>query len=169
VCSSDLIVGHSRGGILAKALAAARPDLVAGIVTLGSPTVATRRIARRPDTMAVGAMVRSGHLPNLLSWRCLSGTCGTRFRRKLTGPFPKSVGYVSIYSRSDAIAPWRGCRHPAARHVEVRATHLGLAYNQDAYRAVARALAGFASNDDKPWVTRAVRQALAVTRAFAPA
>lgn len=31
------IVGHSRGGVLAAALARSRPDLVAGIVTLGSP------------------------------------------------------------------------------------------------------------------------------------
>lgn len=54
------IVGHSRGGVLAAELAAARPDLVAGIVTLGSPNSAgwvgalagARASARFPRSVA---------------------------------------------------------------------------------------------------------------------
>ena len=34
------IVGHSLGGMLARGLAVRRPDLVAGIVTMGSPMLA---------------------------------------------------------------------------------------------------------------------------------
>ncbi|MDX6670640.1 MAG: triacylglycerol lipase [Solirubrobacteraceae bacterium] len=34
-----VVVGHSRGGVFARALAVRRPDLVAGIVTMGSPLV----------------------------------------------------------------------------------------------------------------------------------
>ena len=34
-----IVVGHSRGGVFARALAVRRPDLIAGIVTLGSPLV----------------------------------------------------------------------------------------------------------------------------------
>jgi pimeloyl-ACP methyl ester carboxylesterase len=139
------IVGHSRGGILAKALASARPDLVAGIVTLGSFTYASPRRTRGklgPDAQ-VARMVASGHLPNLASPRCLRGGCPTRFRRALTGSFPSSVGYVSIYSRGDVLVPAAGCRPPAARHVEVNATHVGLAHNAAVYRHVARALPTF--------------------------
>src|SRR3954466_3352147 len=33
-----IVIGQSRGGVFAKALAARRPELVEGIVTLGSPT-----------------------------------------------------------------------------------------------------------------------------------
>src|SRR5215210_6839752 len=33
-----VIVGHSRGGVFARAMAARRPELVSAIVTLGSPT-----------------------------------------------------------------------------------------------------------------------------------
>lgn len=137
------ILGHSRGGILVKALASARPDLVAGIVTLGSPTYGTAA-GGRLDAHLAGRMVTSGHLPNLVSRRCLSGSCPTRFRRALAGPFPASVGFVSIYSRRDVLASWRACRHPAAMHVEVDATHLGLAHNAEVYRQVACALPAFA-------------------------
>jgi len=37
-----VVVGQSRGGSLARALAARRPELVAGLITLGSPTLSTR-------------------------------------------------------------------------------------------------------------------------------
>src|SRR5688500_5702236 len=38
------IVGQSRGGVFARALAVKRPDLVSAIVTLGSPTVSQLRV-----------------------------------------------------------------------------------------------------------------------------
>lgn len=161
------IVGHSRGGLLAKALAAARPDLVAGIVTLGSPT-RTVRPAGVPHATVVARLVGSGHLPNLLSWRCVRGTCPPRFARGATAPFPKSVGYVSIYSCTDRIAPWQSCKHPAATHVEVDATHLGLAHNAEVCRALARALPGFWPGEDRSWPVRMGRQATAWGRTAAP-
>ncbi|HUR06137.1 MAG TPA: alpha/beta hydrolase [Nonomuraea sp.] len=161
------IIGHSRGGILTKALAAARPDLVAGIITLGSPTHASK--ARdRPDAELAARIVASGHLPNLLSWKCLSGTCPTRFRRALVGSFPPSVSFVSIYSRRDAIVSWRACRDPAARHVEVDATHLGLAHNSAVYLDVTSALHTFWAPSAQPLHHRAATRALAWGRALAP-
>jgi pimeloyl-ACP methyl ester carboxylesterase len=33
------IIGHSRGGVFARALATRRPQLAAGVVTLGSPVL----------------------------------------------------------------------------------------------------------------------------------
>lgn len=164
------IIGHSRGGILAKALASARPDLVAGIVTLGSPTQTPAPGARftgRADAQ-IARMVSTGHLPNLVSRRCLRGECPTRFQRALTGRFPSSVGYVSIYSRADVIAPWRGCRHPAAEHVEVDATHLGLAHNPEVYLHVGRALPTFWPTSDQPFLRRAAKQVLAGARVLGP-
>lgn len=157
------IVGHSRGGILAKALAAARPDLVAGIVTLGAPT-RTVRPTGVPHAKVVARLVGSGHLPNLLSWRCVRGTCPPRFARAVTAPFPTSVGYVSVYSRTDRIAPWQSCKHPAATHVEVVATHLGLAHNAEVCLALARALPGFWPGKDGSWLVRMGKQAIASGR-----
>src|SRR5918997_181827 len=96
------IVGQSRGGVYAKALAARRPELVSGIVTLGSPTVGQLRV--HPLVLAqvgiVGAL-GTGRVPGLFTWRCLRGECCTGFHESLRGPFPDDVGYVAVYSRTD--------------------------------------------------------------------
>jgi pimeloyl-ACP methyl ester carboxylesterase len=136
------IVGQSRGGVLAKALAARRPDLVSGIVTLGAPTVSQLRV--HPLVLAqVGlvAALGSGRVPGLFSMRCLRGECCEPFRRALAGPFPPGVGFVSLYSRSDGIVDWRACLDPDAEQVEVRASHIGMAVNRSVFEQVARALA----------------------------
>jgi pimeloyl-ACP methyl ester carboxylesterase len=57
---------------------------------------------------------------------------------------PATIPMTSIYSRSDAIVPWRASVLPAAaRHenVEVRGSHLGLGHNPAVIVAVADRLA----------------------------
>jgi triacylglycerol lipase len=139
------VVGQSRGGVLAAALAARRPDLVSGIVTLGAPTVGMLRV--HPLVLVnvglVGAL-GTGGVPGLFSLRCLRGHCCDRFRAALAGPFPDDVRYVAIYSRSDGIVHWRACLDPSADElVEVSASHIGMALNRGVYEHVARALAEF--------------------------
>ena len=146
------LIGQSRGGLFAKALASRRPELVSGIVTLGSPLC--NMLAVHPIVLAqigiVGAL-GSLALPGLLSTRCLRGECCDRFREALEEPFPEHVGYVSLYSRSDGIVDWRACLDPEAdEHVEVRASHCGMSVNASAYRAVADALAAFAARQAGP-------------------
>jgi hypothetical protein len=57
------------------------------------------------------------------------------------------VRYVAIYSRSDGIVHWRACLDPDAQHVEIEASHIGMAVNLQAYRAVAAALQPPAADD----------------------
>jgi pimeloyl-ACP methyl ester carboxylesterase len=136
------IIGQSRGGVLAKALAMRRPDLVSGVVALGSPTLGQLRV--HPFVLAqVGLVAALGtsRVPGLLSVRCLRGACCAEFREAIRAPLPDGVRYVSIYSRSDGIVDWRACLDPGADHVEVRASHCGMAMNAAAYRAIAAALA----------------------------
>jgi pimeloyl-ACP methyl ester carboxylesterase len=146
------IIGQSRGGIFAKALAARRPDLVAGVVTLGAPTLSMLRI--HPLVLAqVGlvAALGSGRVPGLFTLRCLRGECCDRFRTALAGPFPATVPWTAIYSRSDGIVDWRACLDPAAsERVEVRTSHVGMALNAGAYREIAAALARHASEQPQP-------------------
>jgi triacylglycerol lipase len=140
------IIGQSRGGVFACALAARRPDLVAGIVTLGSPTVSQLRV--HPLVLAqVGlvAALGSGRVPGLFSLKCLRGDCCSEFRTALEGPFPADVPWTALYSRTDGIVDWHACVDPRATEcVEVRASHCGMAVNAAVYREVARMLAALA-------------------------
>ena len=56
------------------------------------------------------------------------------------GPWPADLPYVSIYSRRDGIVDWRACLDPAAEHVEVDASHCGMAAHGGTYEAIAAAL-----------------------------
>jgi triacylglycerol lipase len=138
------IIGQSRGGVLARAVAVRRRDLVSGIVTLGAPTVSMLRV--HPLVLMqvgiVGALGTS-RIPGLFSVSCLRGECCAPFRADLAAGFPDDVRYVCVYSRSDGIVDWRACLDPAAdEHVEIRASHCGMAVSRPAYEAVATALAG---------------------------
>ena len=139
------IVGQSRGGVLARVLAVRRPDLVSGIVTLGSPTV--RQLDAHPLVLAhvlVLGTLGTGRLPGLFSIRCLRGDCCTQFDEQLRAPFPPDVGFVALYSRTDGVVRWRACLDPAAEHVEVHASHVGMAVNAQVYAEIGHALARFA-------------------------
>ena len=144
-----VVIGQSRGGGLAKALGARRPDLVSGVVALGSPVLSLLSI--HPVVLAqvgVVAALGSGPVRGLISWRCLRGDCCARFRDALNGPLPPEVGYVAVYSRSDGIVDWRACIDPHADEcVEVHASHCGMGVNAGVYRVVANALARFESGE----------------------
>ena len=150
------IVGQSRGGTFARALAVKRPDLVAGVVTLGSPTVSQLRI--HPLVLAQVGLVSalgSARVPGLFSWRCLRGDCCEHFREALTGPFPADIPYIAMYSRTDGIVDWRSCLDTAAELVEVRASHCGMAANAAVYQELALALGAFAEPRSLTWAEAA--------------
>ena len=157
------VVGQSRGGSLAKALAARRPDLIRGIVTLGSPQLdplAIHPLVR----LQVEAVSRLGSLgaPGLFKRSCLDGECCANFWEQLAAPCPEEVGFVSVYSRSDGVVDWRACLPPDAEHVEVHASHIGMAVNPDVYRALADALdvlAGRGARRRAPATARPLRRA----------
>ena len=144
------IVGQSHGGTLARWLAARRPELVSGVVAMGSPLVDPLAIhpLARFQVRFVGVLGSLG-APGLFSRDCLEGECCAELRRAAERPFPHAVGFVSIYSRSDAIVDWHACLDPAAEHVEVRASHIGMAVNAQAYAAIAAALNGFDAGEPR--------------------
>jgi triacylglycerol lipase len=51
------------------------------------------------------------------------------------------VRLTSVYSKGDGVVRWRSCVVPYAHNVEVTGSHVGLAFNRKAYRAIAHALA----------------------------
>ena len=142
------IVGHSRGGSFARVLAVRRPDLVSGIVTLGSPLkhqLAVHPIVRA-SVLGIGVLGTAG-LDGLMRHSCLWGDCCTDYWNDFGESFPAGVGFVSIYSRTDGIVKWRACLDPKSEHVEVRASHIGMAVHAETYRAVAASLEGLRAAD----------------------
>ena len=150
------IIGQSRGGIIARALAKRRPDLVSGIVTLGSPN--GRMLDVHPLVMgSIGVVGALGSLkvPHLFSLDCLRGECCRAFRDGMAEhDFPEDVGYKALYSRRDGIVSWRACLDQAADElIEVDSSHCGMAVNSRVYGIVGRSLAEFFQIADEPvWI-----------------
>ena len=122
-----VLIGHSRGGQLARVISVRRPELVRGLVVLGSPL--NRLLGVHPwlkaEVVMLGLAGTLG-LPGLLRPSCLWGTCCRRFRSDIAAPFPDDVSFLSLFSKQDRTVDWRSSLDPDARHREVSATHSGL-------------------------------------------
>jgi pimeloyl-ACP methyl ester carboxylesterase len=127
------VIGHSLGGLLAKGLAHRRPDLVAGIVTMGSPLLAPGAVhpVLAFDLMLLNRLQRWG-LNDLMGTDCTSGDCARTSWQELTAPTQEGFEFTSIYSRRDGIVDWRACLDPDATHVEVDCSHVGMAVDRTA-------------------------------------
>ena len=75
------------------------------------------------------------------------GNCCTEFWRDFRKPFPASVSYLSIWSRLDGVVNPKACHDPAARLLEVRSSHCGMAFNRHVYRAVLEELSLIATRE----------------------
>jgi triacylglycerol lipase len=155
------IIGQSRGGNIAKVLAVRYPDLVSGVVALGSPQLDPFDVHPlvRAQVYAVGALGTLG-VHGLFKHSCRSGKCCETFWEDLQAPMPKRVGYLCIYSKSDGIVRWRSCLDPDAEHLEIDASHVGMAVAPRAYRGIAQALRQFRAADPGPRRRRRRAQAV---------
>jgi hypothetical protein len=126
------LVGHSRGGVLAKVLSHRNPELVEQVITLGSPLNDPFDV--HPLTMAG---VRAAHLYNVFRYGH-PASVEMRFLRDLAAP-PR-VPTTSIYSRSDGVVNWKACLRRDINAIEVKGSHVGLALNPEVYRILAHLL-----------------------------
>ncbi len=130
-----IVIGQSRGGTLARALAARNPESVAALVTLGSPV--RDPLAVSPSVMrTVRSVARLGDLglPGVFSSDCMDGVCCADFRTSLVAPLEPGIPALAVHSRSDGIVDWRACLDPHADCVEVDGSHIGMAVNPSVYR-----------------------------------
>jgi pimeloyl-ACP methyl ester carboxylesterase len=135
------IVGHSLGGMMGRGLAARRPDLVGGLVTLGSPMLAPG--AAHELLLAQLATLRRLQrlgLPNLMGEDCTTGSCALRMWDESRKPLPESFPFTAVYSKRDGIADWRACIDPSGQAREVRTSHIGMALDPDVLTIVVEAL-----------------------------
>ena len=126
------LIGHSRGGILAKVLSHRHPEMVEQVIGLGSPLGNPFDV--HPVTMAG---VRAAQVFNFLRYGKTSDV-ERRFLRDLEAE--ARVPTTSIYSRSDGIVHWEACLREDVRAVEVASSHVGLALNPEVFAIVARLL-----------------------------
>jgi pimeloyl-ACP methyl ester carboxylesterase len=136
------VIGHSLGGIIARAVASQRPDDIASVITLAAPfrgTVVHRGVLRIAE--AVRSQILDEHGSGVLP-DCYTGRCTCNFLDSLRRNLPDSVAQTAIYTRDDGLVDWKYCttRNPEV-DFEVPGTHIGMAFNPSAYILIAERLA----------------------------
>ncbi|MEM9036942.1 MAG: alpha/beta hydrolase [Actinomycetota bacterium] len=117
------LVGWSLGGVYAAAIARAVPGAIRRVITLGSPL----------------AILEDPRLPRT--------GLDTLMRDRLGDRPGAPVPITSIWSRTDAVVPWKASLVDRVgdiderEDIEVRASHLGIGWNATAAYAVADRLA----------------------------
>jgi triacylglycerol lipase len=136
------LLGHSRGGHYARALAHRRPDRVSHAVSLGADL--RRMLGISAPTLAAVSAVRRGvtAMRRDRAPGCMTADCTCAFARDFAAPLPADrVRFTSVYSKGDGVVRWSGSVIEGADCIEVPGTHVGLIFNRNAYRAIAHALA----------------------------
>jgi pimeloyl-ACP methyl ester carboxylesterase len=139
-----VLLGHSRGGWLGRLLAVRRPELVRGLVMMGSP-VLDPLDARGLASVAWRLLVRLSDLGvrGLLERDCVAGECREVASEGLAAPL--EVPAMAIFSRTDGVVGWESCRDPHAEWVEVQSSHTGMGTDPHLYTALVPRLAAWAA------------------------
>lgn len=136
------LVGHSLGGVMARAVACQMPDSIASVITLGSPI---QRIAAHRSVLRLAEWVRANiheRHGDGVPPECYTAACTCNFLESAAADFPTQINQTAIYTKSDGIVDWHVCRtgDPSA-DCEVSATHIGLVFNPIVYDVIGQRLA----------------------------
>jgi triacylglycerol lipase len=141
-----ILIGHSRGGLLGRALAARMGRRVSHLILLGSPAGVAAAFAQSgamvpPSGGRMNALAQASNTARrILDPDCRFPQCGCAFITDISRPLDPETAVLSIYSRDDPIVPREASIVTGARNVEVSGTHSGLVYNPAVYRELARSL-----------------------------
>lgn len=136
------LIGHSRGGHFAKALAHRRPDWISSVISMGAGLDAPFDVSlplKGVLTVARGVLARTSDRVERNG--CFTEECSCKFTSDFTAKVPESVPFTAIYSKGDGVVWWEACRADWAENIEVTGSHVGLAFNRKVYRAVGETLA----------------------------
>ncbi|MGJ4931544.1 esterase/lipase family protein [Bradyrhizobium sp. HKCCYLS2038] len=121
------VIGWSLGGVFAREAARRAPSLVRQVITLGSP------FANEPKASNAWQV-----------YEALSGRQSDDWPGRHAMRLPPPVPSTAIYSRTDGIVAWQGCREQESattENIEVESSHCGLGHNPVVLYAVADRLA----------------------------
>lgn len=128
------LIGHSLGGVYARELAREFPDLVRGVITLGTPFgLGAKGEEATPKHLRLiydFFNPESNHLND-----------GDLHSRSLT---PPPVPTTSIYSQTDGVVDWRASLNPQSpltENIEVISSHMGLLFHSHTLAAILDRLA----------------------------
>jgi hypothetical protein len=91
------------------------------------------------DLALVVGLRRVG-LGAMMGAECTSGDCAQLSFDQCREPLDPAIAFTSVYSTRDGIVDWRACLDPAARQVEVRTSHLGMAVDPTVFDLVTATL-----------------------------
>jgi pimeloyl-ACP methyl ester carboxylesterase len=135
------LIGHSLGGVIARALAAQMPNQIASVITMGSPF---RGLSAHSSILHAAELVR-GHIlerngSDVLP-TCYTGSCTCAFLESLNAKLPRSVHQTAIFTKTDGVVDWKVCRTGhSGIDFEVTGTHIGLVFNPAVYEIIAQRL-----------------------------
>lgn len=124
------LIGWSMGGIMARMVARANPQIIREVICLGAPFTG--------DPFANKA------------WQVYERMSGHSLSHPVAqaqiaeSKLPLSVRACSIYSKSDGVVAWQTCLEPNtpnARNIAVRSAHCGFGFSAQVFRTVADRLA----------------------------
>ena len=134
------LIGHSLGGIFARAAAVRRPSRIASVITLGSPF---RGLKMHGLLVVLSKLVRGGirTVRPSVPQECGSSRCHCNFGQSLGQRWPRSVRATAVYTKCDGLVDWRYCLSGKPDiDVEVVGTHFGLPFNARVFQHIAQRL-----------------------------
>ncbi len=117
------LIGWSLGGVFAREIAKAKPDLVRQVITMGSPF----QDITHPNNVAwIYTLISGGKRVEDTDWALLENM-----------PKPAPVPTTAIYTKEDGIVPWQVCRElqedALHQNIQVRGSHFGLGVNSSVF------------------------------------
>lgn len=140
------LIGHSRGGTVAWALATQMPERVSHLVMLGAGFPGfLRSVEDGTREIRLGELTRILMQANKLSRRvldpdCQFPSCECLFSNYAERPLNPATALISIYGSNDLLIP-EGGKMFEGEIIHVPTAHVGLVYHPEVYRILGRFLA----------------------------
>jgi len=136
------LIGHSLGGVLSRSVTIQYPELIQSVITLASPF---RGVRSHPGVVEMTERIRARIFQKEDKTEyplCFTGHCDCPAVKSLQKGLPEEMKKTAIYTKSDGIVHWKSCiSRKSENNFEVTGTHIGLVFNFQVYKLIAKRLA----------------------------